>query len=51
MTICTSCNKNVEESTKFKCPKCNAQITRCEKCRALGAEYRCTNSKCDFFGV
>jgi predicted RNA-binding Zn-ribbon protein involved in translation (DUF1610 family) len=49
MAICISCNKDNKDYVKFKCPKCNAEIVRCENCRALEIDYQC--KKCDFKGI
>jgi len=49
MAICVSCSKENDKYVKFKCPRCGAEIIRCEKCRALEIDYKCPN--CDFAGI
>jgi len=45
---CVSCNKEVDNFVKFKCPECGSDIIRCQHCRALDIDYKC--SKCGFIG-
>lgn len=47
MEKCISCNKRTQESVKFPCPKCKNEIRRCNKCRSLSIEYKCS---CGFVG-
>jgi hypothetical protein len=44
---CTSCGKDTKAGVRFKCPECNEEIFRCEKCKQLSIEYK---SKCGFVG-
>lgn len=50
--VCSSCKSrilNIDESTRFKCPKCGeTEIVRCAYCRKIAARYTC--SKCGFEG-
>ncbi|NPE29621.1 RNA-binding protein [Methanococcoides sp. SA1] len=45
---CTSCNKETTKIVKFPCAKCKNEILRCDKCRSLSIEYKCT--KCGHKG-
>ncbi|MFH1751517.1 MAG: zinc finger domain-containing protein [archaeon] len=47
--VCSSCNKEVtNDFVEFECPGCSKKrIVRCEKCRALSKEYKCS---CGFVG-
>ncbi|WNY25216.1 zinc finger domain-containing protein [Methanolapillus millepedarum] len=46
---CTTCQISLVEegSVRFSCPKCGAEIGRCQACRVLGNLYEC---KCGFVG-
>lgn len=48
MDKCASCEKGSIDSVKFPCPKCGAELMRCNKCRGLSIEYTCP--KCGFKG-
>ncbi|MBU3924043.1 MAG: RNA-binding protein [Nanoarchaeota archaeon] len=45
---CITCNKETSKAVNFPCPKCSKEISRCDKCRRLSIEYKCT--KCQHEG-
>jgi hypothetical protein len=47
---CTSCNAPLAEegATKFGCPACGVEISRCYRCREQSIPYVCP--KCGFGG-
>jgi len=47
--VCTSCGKNTNDYTEFKCPRCGkTTIIRCRECRENFHTYKC--SECGFEG-
>lgn len=39
---CCSCGKESRVGVKFPCPKCKKELFRCDRCRQISIDYKCS---------